>query len=142
MKKIFIAIQALFAYLFLVIPAFAQTAITEPQGVNPCKDSATSTNAFTKAVCGLGGNISGTLGNIVVAVVVLAVIIALLYLLYGGIRWVTSRGDKEQVEGARNHIVAAIVGLVVVFLAVFIVSIVLGIFGLKLGDLTIPKIVP
>lgn len=130
----------MFVFPFLASPAFA--AISDPEGVNPCKGSADSSNNFIKQICGLGSNIGGTLGNIVVMIVVLAVIIALLYLLYGGIKYVTSRGEKEQVEGARNHIIAAIVGLVVVFLAIFFVSLVLGIFGLKLGDLTIPKIVP
>jgi threonine/homoserine/homoserine lactone efflux protein len=71
---------------------------------------------------------------------VLAVVIALLYLLYGGIKWITSRGEKTEVEAARNHIIAAIIGLIVVFLAVFIVTIVLSAFGIGLGDLTIPKI--
>ena len=136
MKKIFVAIQALFTYLFFAFPALAQTPIK----VDPCANSAN--NPFSKSICGLGGNIGGTLGNIVIAIVVLAVIIALLYLLYGGIKWVTSRGEKDQVEAARNHIIAAIVGLVVVFLAIFIVSLILGIFGLKLGELEIPKIVP
>ena len=70
----------------------------------------------------------------------LAVVIALLYLLYGGIKWITSRGEKDQVEAARNHIMAAIVGLIVVFLAIFILSIVLAAFGVKFDALKIPSI--
>lgn len=43
-----------------------------------------------------------------------AAFLALAYLMYGGIKWITSRGDKVQVEAARKHIVAAVIGLVVV----------------------------
>jgi TRAP-type C4-dicarboxylate transport system permease small subunit len=72
--------------------------------------------------------------------VVLAVIIALLYLLYGGIKWITSRGEKAEVEAARNHIMAAILGLIVVFLAIFLVTVILAAFGIKLDQLQIPTI--
>ena len=133
MKKLFVIIQALFIYPFLAFPAFAVT-----QKVDPC--TSVATNAIIKQLCLLGGNIPRTLGNIIIAIVVLAVIIALLYLLYGGIRWVTSRGDKEQVEGARNHIIAAIIGLIVIFLALFIVSFVLSLLGLNIGNLILPDI--
>lgn len=134
MKKLFILIEALFLYPFLAFPAFAE------QGLDPCNDTS---NAFLRVVCGIGGeNAAKSIGNIVVAIIVLAVIIALLYLLYGGVKWITSRGEKDQVEGARNHIIAAIAGLIVVFLAIFIISLVLAAFGLSLTNLIIPKIVP
>ena len=92
------------------------------------------------ALCDLGGNVPNTIRNIVVFFVVLAVIIALLYLLYGGVKWITSRGEKTEVEAARNHIMAAIVGLIVVFLAIFIVSVILAAFGIKFDQLRIPSI--
>lgn len=63
-----------------------------------------------------------------------------MYLIYGGVKWITSKGEKTEVEAARNHIIAAIVGLIVVVLAVFIVSIVLAAFGIKFNQLTIPNI--
>lgn len=123
-------------YPYLALPAYAQAS------VNPCSNP----TGIAAALCGLGGGdgakIAQTIQNIVVFFIVLAVIIALLYLLYGGIKWITSRGEKDQVEAARNHIIAAIVGLIVVFLAVFIVTIVLSAFGIKLDALKIPKIVP
>lgn len=45
---------------------------------------------------------------------VLAGFLALGYLMFGGIRWITSRGDKNAVAEARKHIISAIVGIVVV----------------------------
>ena len=133
-KKLFFLIQGLFTYPFLALPVYAQAS------VNPCANA----TGIAKTLCDLGGtdgaNVAKTLQNIVVFFIVLAVIIALLYLLYGGIKWITSRGEKDQVEAARNHIIAAIVGLIIVFLAVFIVTIVLSAFGIKLDQLKILKI--
>ncbi|MEK7517816.1 MAG: hypothetical protein AAB583_04660 [Patescibacteria group bacterium] len=137
MKKLFFAIQGLFAYFFLAFPAFAQ-------GIDPCIEAVKgNVTGIGRALCNLGGdNVGRTIGNIAIAVTVLAIVIALLYLLYGGIKWITSRGEKDQVEAARNHIIAAIVGLIVVFLAIFIITIILGLFGIQLTKLEIPKIVP
>jgi len=139
-KKLFFLIQGLFTYPFLALPAFAK----DPVSVNPCKE--TDNNTIAGILCRLGGNDGGTIAktiqNIVVFFIVLAVIIALLYLLYGGLKWITSRGEKDQVEAARNHIIAAIIGLIVVFLAVFILSIILAAFGVPIEDLKIPIITP
>ena len=131
MKKLFISVSSLFSYLFLALPASAQT------GANPCAAPA----GIAIVLCSFGGDKVGkTIQNIVVFIVVLAVIIALLYLLYGGVKWITSKGDKTEVEAARNHIIAAITGLIVVILAVFIISIILAAFGLKFDQLVIPSI--
>src|SRR3989344_149154 len=109
-KKLFFLIQGLFIYLLLPLIAFAQ--VTIPASVNPCA----SPTGIAIALCGLGGNdgdnIAQTIQNIVVFFIVLAVIIALLYLLFGGIKWIASSGDKTKVEEARNHIIAAITGLI------------------------------
>jgi hypothetical protein len=51
--------------------------------------------------------------------------------MYGGIKWITSRGDKVAVESARRHIVAAVIGLVVVISAFFILQVVFRILGVQ-----------
>ncbi len=48
---------------------------------------------------------------------VVAGLLAFVFLLLGGLQWITSGGDKAGLEGARNKIVHAIVGLIVVFSA-------------------------
>lgn len=67
--------------------------------------------------------------------VVVAVIAAIVFLIYGGIKWITSGGDKAAVESARNHIVAAIIGLVVIILAFVILSFVLQLLGVNANDI-------
>lgn len=58
-----------------------------------------------------------------------AAFLAVLYLMYGGIKWITSRGDKVAVESARKHIVAAVIGLVIVAGSFFAMNVVFTILG-------------
>lgn len=132
-KKLFFFIQGLFTYPFLAFPAYAQAS------VDPCPRDLPV--GIAKTLCALGGDqIATTIRNVVVLFIVLAVVIALLYLLYGGIKWITSKGEKTEVEAARNHIIAAVVGLIVVFLSIFILSIILAAFNISFNQLEIPKI--
>lgn len=121
------------------LPAFANQ---HPVDIDPCARGQRGGTNFSR-LCDLD---SGSIGNIVSTVVtvllIVAVIIALFFLIWGGIRWITSGGDKGKVDEARKHIVAAIIGLIVAFLAYFILQLVLGFFGLKLGDLRLPVLTP
>lgn len=136
-KKLITSISTLGAYLSLPLVAFAQGTAPAQSVVNPC-DGATG---LAGTLCSLGeDNIGRTIRNVVVFFIIIAVVIALMYLLYGGVKWITSKGEKTEVEAARNHIMAAIIGLIVVFLAVFIISIVLSAFGINFSSLIIPSI--
>lgn len=124
-------------YLF-VAPAFA-FADVGPVNANPCPQG---NNGFD-ALCNItGAGFSKFVGNSVVALMVLASLVALGFLIYGGVKWIMSEGDKTAVENARNTIVGAVIGLVVVFLSYLILSVILGLFGISLQSLTIPKITP
>ncbi|GDX62259.1 hypothetical protein LBMAG33_5690 [Candidatus Levyibacteriota bacterium] len=69
-------------------------------------------------------------------------IAAVCYLIYGGIKWIISGGDKAGVEAARNHIIAAIVGLIIVVGTFAIISLVYDVLGLGTftSTFTLPKI--
>lgn len=96
------------------------------------------------ATCQAGSlSISETLATVIQFLFVVAVILALGFLVYGGIRWITSGGDKGGVENARNTIIAAIIGLIVVFLAYVIINLVLTFLtGNGLDAITIPQLQP
>jgi hypothetical protein len=64
-----------------------------------------------------------------------AAFLAVAYLMYGGIKWITSRGDKVAVESARKHIMAAVIGLVVVAGAFFILQVVFTVLGVSCNPL-------
>ncbi len=70
------------------------------------------------------------------------VIAAFLYLILGGIQWITSGGDKSGMEAARNKITSAIVGLIIVAAAWAIMMLVGQFVGVNFlnKDLTIPTI--
>lgn len=95
-----------------------------------------------KTLCELTAGKFGTaLGQIVTFAFIVAIVIALAFLIYGGIKWTVSGGDKTALDEARNHIVAAIVGLVIVFLVYFILNLVVFFFtGKGLSEIEIPKL--
>jgi ABC-type multidrug transport system fused ATPase/permease subunit len=65
-------------------------------------------------------------------ILIVAAVLFFFLLVLGGIRWITSGGDKGQTEAARNQITAALVGLVIVFAAWAIVQLVETFFGVRI----------
>jgi hypothetical protein len=67
------------------------------------------------------------LGPLIVLVIevmmVVGIILSLIYLVYGGLFWITSKGDKEQLDKARRIIVYSIIGLIVMSIALVLVSV-------------------
>ena len=143
MRKLVLSILSTLSYTFITPIAYAQTPIsTIPTGVvNPCD----STGIFG-AICKLGspggGSVGSVIGGFVSLFFAIATIIAVIYLIYGGIKWITSRGEKDQVEASRNHIIAAIIGLIMVFLAFFLINFVLGFFiqGFNITNVALPSL--
>jgi type IV secretory pathway VirB2 component (pilin) len=129
MKK-FVAALSLTSYLSLASSAFADTNVT------------TCVNGQFQTLCQLqAGNFGGIVGSLISLIFVIAVVAALLYLIYGGFRWLISSGDKQKVTEAREHIIAAVIGLVIIFLAYFILNIILQFFNVgSLSNLQIPNI--
>lgn len=69
------------------------------------------------------------LQNIITWLLVFAGIVALFFIIFSGIKFITSSGDPKQVEGARHTLTYAIIGLLVVLLSYFIVNTIFGITG-------------
>lgn len=129
MKKLIATTTGILAPLALTAQAFAQGAI------NPCP-----TGANFGSVCSLkGADFGKVVGNIIQILMVLAVVIAVIFLIWGGIKWILSGGDKAKVESARNTIIGGIIGLVLVFLAYFIISVVASLFGIEITNMSLPK---
>ncbi|KKQ24476.1 MAG: hypothetical protein US40_C0003G0015 [Candidatus Roizmanbacteria bacterium GW2011_GWC2_37_13] len=59
---------------------------------------------------------------------VVAGLIAMIYLLLGALSWITSGGNKENVDKAREKIQAALVGVILIFVVLAIVGVVETIF--------------
>lgn len=118
--------------IYLASPAlaFAQAS------VDPCANQPDP----WKKLCNISGNNAGKfIGNLVTSAMVLAALVALGFLIYGGLKWIMSEGDKTAIDNARQTIVGAIIGLVIILLSYLILSIVLKVFGIELSNLVIPQ---
>jgi uncharacterized membrane protein YciS (DUF1049 family) len=88
-----------------------------------------------------GGQAIGKLiSNLVSALFIAGFLLAFMQLLLGGVTWITSGGDKQKLEKARDQITNSIVGIIIVASAFALSSLVARFFGLDLTALTIPSI--
>lgn len=67
-----------------------------------------------------------------------AVILSLAYILIGGVKWVTSAGDKQKLQNARMTLTHAIIGLLLVFFSFVIIQLLGKFFGVDLLNISLP----
>ena len=84
------------------------------------------------------------IGQFIAAILTLIFIIAgvlvFVYIVWGGIQWLTSGGDSGKAEEARNRITAALIGLAIIAIAYALVRLISYFFGVEIiGDKPIPK---
>lgn len=119
MKKLKLIITTLVLGLSLFVPATAlaqnKTAICEGVG----KTAGASD-------CSGASSLDGIIKTVINVMSMVVGVIAVIMIIIGGIKYVTSSGDSNNVNSAKNTILYAIVGLVVVALAQVIVRFVLG----------------
>jgi Sec-independent protein secretion pathway component TatC len=111
-------------FFFLLLPS----ALAAPTQLGIC---ANNPDSATCRVASL--SISSVLGSVINFAFVVAVVLALGFLVYAGIRYITSGGDKEGVASARSMIIASIVGLLIIVLSYFILNFVLIFLGIPNG---------
>lgn len=51
--------------------------------------------------------------NIMTATMTLAAVLVFTFMIWGAIEWITSGGDKNKIEGGRNKISNAMIGLII-----------------------------
>jgi hypothetical protein len=127
MKKTYRSIVFIFTAIGLLLQASPVYAALCPQNF--------------QSLCSLRvGEAGGIVARIVTILLILAIILTLFYLIYGGIKWITSGGDKGKIDEARKHISSAIIGLIISLAAFFIVGFFMGIFGFGFSDLRVPTL--
>jgi len=126
-KKLVAFIIAVLAYLLFSPVASAQIT--------------TCPAAPFAVLCFQEGSLAGIIGAAVTFIFIAGVVIALFFLLAGGVlRLLLGGGDKISAESARNNIVAAIVGLIILFLTFLLINILLAFFNVNIGEIVVPKI--
>jgi cytochrome bd-type quinol oxidase subunit 2 len=133
-KKLQINIAALVSALLLAAVPVALPALASAQSIqgNLCQGSTLNVNTVdSDAQCGTTTQ-NGTNGinNIITTVInvfsIVVGVVSVIMIIVGGFRYITSGGDSSNVSSAKNTIIYAIIGLVVVALAQFIVQFVLN----------------
>ena len=129
MRKLLPSSLAFISYASIVSPAFADVldaGIKSPAGSN---------------VISPDQSIGSIISFLISFIIVIAFLAALLFIVIGAFQWITSGGDKQKVADARNHIIAAVIGLVVIALSFVIINVVISALGLgSLTSLKIPKL--
>jgi len=70
---------------------------------------------------------SGIIATVLTWILVLAGAIAVIYLIYGGLLYITAGGDAEKATKGRTALINAIIGIIIIALAIVIVQWVTGI---------------
>jgi hypothetical protein len=115
---------AIFGLLFApaLAPAAAYAQIDEGLNEGICKTDPDE--------CATSPDAEGKINSIVKTVIdlfsLIVGIVSVIMIIVGGLKYITSGGDSGNVTGAKNTILYAVIGLVVVALAQFIVRFVLS----------------
>jgi TRAP-type C4-dicarboxylate transport system permease small subunit len=77
-------------------------------------------------------NVDAFIRGLIRVIFIFSTLAVLIFLIYGGFKWVTSGGDKTKTEEARGTITAAIVGLAIIALAFIVVRLLEAFFGISI----------
>jgi len=112
----------------ILVPGMASAAT--PLQDQLCSGTNLDLSGKTTTGCDSSAASTSTLQGILTFAVnifsVIVGVIAVIMLIVGGLKYITSGGDTNNVSGAKNTIVYALIGLVIVALAQFIVHFVLA----------------
>lgn len=67
--------------------------------------------------------------NVITAIFIFVGAVAVILVIIAGFKFIFSGGDAKQVEGARNTLTYAVIGLVIVLLSFFIINIIGALTG-------------
>lgn len=134
MRKTLSGVISLISFSLIAAPVFAQqgckgvlcAGITQPEGGR---------------IIGPDTPIGTIVSFVVAFIIIVAFLLALVFIVIGALQWITSGGDKQKVADARNHIIAAVIGLIIVSLSFVIINVVISALGLgSLTTLQIPTL--
>ncbi|PIR43059.1 hypothetical protein COV24_04750 [candidate division WWE3 bacterium CG10_big_fil_rev_8_21_14_0_10_32_10] len=69
-----------------------------------------------------GGSISGVIGNVLGLILSLVGVIFFAIMIYGGIKWMTSRGNEQKTGEALGTIISATIGLIIIMSSYILVT--------------------
>lgn len=126
-----VTIASLMLLIPTAAPVFVASVSADSITSNLCTGAEAAAQSGTSG-CGTAGSGNGTddlkgwAARIVNIFSVVVGVVAIIMIIYGGFRYITSGGDSSNVGTAKNTIIYAIVGLIIVALAQVIVHYVLN----------------
>lgn len=101
------------------------------QAVSPAVAQTTSVLGGTalSTPTGFATNMGSVINGVLSFVMVIAALLVFFYLIWGGIEWITSGGDKGKTESARNKITAAVIGIIILAASFAILQLVITFLG-------------
>lgn len=81
-------------------------------------------------------------GSIINLLLGVAGVASFIFLLWGGIQWITAGGDKDAVEKARKKIAQALIGLAIVFSSYVILYVLRTLFNINIIGFTLRPLQP
>lgn len=131
LQILFIGIFCLFVFAGSISAALDCTPTGKDKDSIECKFGTISPPPAIKDFIGIdptgAGGISKFLTNLVALIYSLATIVLIFMILWGAFDWMTSGGEKEKLESARNKIISAIIGIMLFAIAFAIIQL-LGTF--------------
>lgn len=114
-KLLFILIVFVFSFLFVAQGVIATGADDALSGLNTTAqmgfgDGTTIPESITKPI-------SEQIGTIIGALLAFIGVIFFILMIYGGFLWMTAQGNEEQITKAKNLIIAAVIGIIIVMSA-------------------------
>ena len=74
------------------------------------------------------------LSSIITTITVVASLAFAIFFIIGGLKWITSGGEKTKAEESKTQMTQAAIGLIVVVVSYFIIGIISNVLGLNILD--------
>jgi cytochrome bd-type quinol oxidase subunit 2 len=113
----------------LAVPAIASAAPSIGNCVAQGSSLEANNGQCTDNTSGGTDNVNKLITNVINIFSVVVGVVSVIMIIFGGFRYITSGGDSNNISSAKNTIIYAIIGLVIVVFAQFIVQFVLNRLG-------------
>lgn len=116
MKKKILTISAVIGQALTAVPALAQTPISQPPAIPPVGGQ--NIQDVVRLLTTLAGYLMYVAGAI-----------AVVFLIIGGIFYITSTGDEKKSEKAKKILINSLIGLVLIAISLLVVNVLASFFS-------------
>ena len=126
--------KSLYAYSFVGVAAATQLLSVGVAKADFSNNSSINPSGSSDFSSGSNTNITNVANTIINIVLLISGILAVFYLIWSGIQYITSAGSADKAKTARAGIINAVIGIIVIVAAFFIVRFAIGIGNSATGN--------